>query len=111
MIETAEALENLDAILNVPRTRRPLRRPRRPQPSARRAARCGLCRGAGPGGFRDDSGGGGARHGVVAGVHTATPGYARKIIAKGFRFVTIDSDLRYLSKGAKAVVDAFQGRG
>ncbi len=29
------------------------------------------------------------------------------MIDKGYRFVTIDTDLRYLGKGAKAAVEAF----
>jgi 4-hydroxy-2-oxoheptanedioate aldolase len=43
-------------------------------------------------------------HGVVAGIHNGTPEAALKRIAKGFRFVTIASDARLMAAGAQQVV-------
>ncbi len=42
--------------------------------------------------------------GIVAGIHNGTPEYARKMIDKGFRFVTIGSDARLMAAGAQQVV-------
>jgi 4-hydroxy-2-oxoheptanedioate aldolase len=42
--------------------------------------------------------------GVVAGVHNGTPEGALKRIAKGFQFVTISSDARLMAAGAQQVV-------
>ena len=46
---------------------------------------------------------------IFAGIHNGTPEYATKMIEKGFNFVTIASDLRALSAGAKATVDRMKG--
>jgi len=43
-------------------------------------------------------------HGVVAGIHNGSPEAALKRIAKGFQFVTISSDARLMAAGAQAVV-------
>lgn len=43
-------------------------------------------------------------HGVMAGIHNGTPESALKRIAKGFRFVTIGSDARLMAAGAQQVV-------
>ncbi len=43
-------------------------------------------------------------HGVVAGIHNGTPEGALKRIAKGFQFVTIASDARLMAAGAQQVV-------
>jgi len=48
------------------------------------------------------------KHGVVAGIHNATAGYALKMIAKGFRFVTIGSDSRLMAAGAQQAVAAMR---
>ena len=109
MIETAEAMNNLDVILKVPGL------------DALYVGPADLSQAlGGPPGVDFEEGpvpaaletilAAAERCGVVAGIHTATPSYAKKMIGKGFRFVTVDSDLRYLSKGAKAVVDTF-GKG
>jgi 4-hydroxy-2-oxoheptanedioate aldolase len=42
--------------------------------------------------------------GKIAGIHNGTPAYAKRMIEKGFRFVTIASDARLMAAGAKAVV-------
>jgi 4-hydroxy-2-oxoheptanedioate aldolase len=43
-------------------------------------------------------------HGVVAGIHNGTPEAALGRIAKGFQFVTISSDARLIAAGAQAVM-------
>jgi 4-hydroxy-2-oxoheptanedioate aldolase len=50
-------------------------------------------------------------HGVVAGIHNGSPDGARARIAKGFRFVTVGSDARFMAAGARAVVDALRPAG
>jgi 4-hydroxy-2-oxoheptanedioate aldolase len=43
-------------------------------------------------------------HGRVAGIHNGTPEYALKRIEKGFQFVTIGSDTRLMAAGAQQVM-------
>lgn len=43
-------------------------------------------------------------HGVIAGIHTGSPAYARKVVAMGYRFVTIASDARFLAAAATEAV-------
>ncbi len=43
-------------------------------------------------------------HGLVAGIHNGTPEAALGRIAKGFRFVTVSSDARLMAAGAQQVV-------
>ena len=47
---------------------------------------------------------------VVAGIHTASPGYAQKMVKLGFRFVTVSSDIRVLLAKASEVFNTM-GRG
>ena len=47
-------------------------------------------------------------HGVVAGIHNGTPEAARRRIAKGFQFVTISSDARLMADGAQQVISAMR---
>lgn len=49
------------------------------------------------------------RHGRIAGIHNASPEYAKAMLARGFDFVTIASDTQYLSTYAKQVVQAVKG--
>ena len=49
------------------------------------------------------------KNNIFAGIHNGTPEYATKMIEKGFDFVTIASDLRALSAGAKSMVDGMKG--
>lgn len=44
-------------------------------------------------------------HGVRAGIHNGSAEYALKMIEKGFQFVSIGSDARFMAAGAKATVD------
>ena len=48
------------------------------------------------------------KNNIFAGIHNGTPEYAKKMIEKGFDFVTIASDLRALSAGAKSMVDGMK---
>tara|TARA_B100002052_G_scaffold289286_1_gene306491 strand:+ start:2387 stop:3247 length:861 start_codon:yes stop_codon:yes gene_type:complete len=41
------------------------------------------------------------KNNIFSGIHNATPEYAEKMISKGFNLVTIGSDQRYMSSGAK----------
>jgi 4-hydroxy-2-oxoheptanedioate aldolase len=43
-------------------------------------------------------------HGVVAGIHNASPESARRRIEKGFQFVTIGSDAAFMAEGAQRAV-------
>ncbi len=99
MIETAEALENLDAILSVPGVDAVYVgpsdlslalgcKPRLDQTDApvveaqqKIAAAC-------------------KRHGVVAGIHNNTGAYALRMMAEGYRFLTLASDSRFLAAKA-----------
>ena len=44
-----------------------------------------------------------------AGIHNGTTEYAKKMIDKGFNFVTIGADQRAMSAGAKAIVEEMKG--
>lgn len=43
-------------------------------------------------------------HGLVAGIHNGSPEYAKAMVQKGFRFVTIGSDARFIAAGAADIV-------
>ena len=49
------------------------------------------------------------KNNIFAGIHNGTPEYAKKMIDKGFNFVTIGADQRALSAGAKAMVEKMKG--
>ncbi len=49
------------------------------------------------------------RHGIIAGIHTATPEHALKMAAKGFRFVTATADNLLLQAGLESVVKKLRG--
>ncbi len=107
MIETAEALDNLDAILSVEGLDAIYIGPSdlslalgcKPtfddlEPKAFEAVEHILARAK--------------AHGVVAGIHNGTPAAALKRIAKGFQFVTISSDARLMADGAQQVISAMR---
>ncbi|UCH16433.1 MAG: 2,4-dihydroxyhept-2-ene-1,7-dioic acid aldolase [Burkholderiales bacterium] len=48
-------------------------------------------------------------HGVVAGVHNGVPEVARARAQKGFRFVTLSSDARLMAAGAQQMLGALRG--
>lgn len=109
MIETAEALDNLDAILSVPgldaiyvgpsdlsqslfgHIQRDWTEPKMAEALERIVASAG-------------------EHGIFAGIHTGSAQQARQMIAKGYQLVTILSDARLLALAAsQAVADVKQG--
>ena len=107
MIETAEALDNLDDILSVEGLDAIYIGPSdlslalgcRPtfddlEPKAFEAVEHILARAK--------------AHDVVAGIHNGTPEAALKRIAKGFKFVTISSDARLMADGAQQVISAMR---
>ncbi len=108
MIETAQALENLDEILSVPGVdaiyvgpsdlslalgcKPRLDQTEQPVVDAQRliAAAC-------------------KRHGVVAGIHNNTAAYALRMAAEGYQFLTLASDARFLAaKAAEQVGEVRQ---
>lgn len=50
-------------------------------------------------------------HKVIAGIHNGTPAYAQKMIDKGFQFVTIGSDARLMAAGSREVMSHFHTPG
>jgi 4-hydroxy-2-oxoheptanedioate aldolase len=105
MIETAQALENLDDILSVPgvdaiyvgpsdlslalgcKPRLDQTDPPVVEAQKMIAAAC-------------------KRHGVVAGIHNNTAAYALKMAAEGYQFLTLASDSRFLAAKAAEEVGA-----
>jgi 4-hydroxy-2-oxoheptanedioate aldolase len=50
-------------------------------------------------------------HGLVAGIHNGTPEAALKRVEKGFQFVTISSDARLMAAGAQQIIAKMAARG
>lgn len=48
-------------------------------------------------------------HGLVAGIHNGSPEAARRRIAMGFQFVTVSSDARLIAAGAQQIVREMRG--
>jgi 4-hydroxy-2-oxoheptanedioate aldolase len=107
MIETAQALDNLDAILSVEGLDAVYIGPSdlslalgcRPQfddvdPPVAQAIEHILQRAQ--------------AHGLQAGVHNGRPDVARARVAMGFRFVTVGSDARLLAAGSQQILDAMR---
>jgi 4-hydroxy-2-oxoheptanedioate aldolase len=107
MIETAQALDNLDAILSVEGLDAVYIGPSdlalalgcrpdfdNPDPKAAQAIDHILERAK--------------AHGVVAGVHNGLPEVARARAAKGFRFVTVGSDAKLLAAGSQQILSAMR---
>jgi 4-hydroxy-2-oxoheptanedioate aldolase len=46
---------------------------------------------------------------LLAGIHNGTPEYAQKMIDKGFNLVTVGSDSRYIASGAKSDIKKLKG--
>jgi 4-hydroxy-2-oxoheptanedioate aldolase len=110
MIETAEALENLDDILSVPGVDAVYVGP----------ADLSLALGCTPRLDQTDAPVVEAqkkivaackRHGIVAGIHNNTAEYAAKMIAEGYQFVTLASDARFLAARAGDQVKAVKQSG
>ena len=45
------------------------------------------------------------KNNIVAGIHNATPEYAKKMINIGFQLVSVGSDKIFMSDGAKSIVN------
>jgi len=109
MIETAQALDNLDAILSVEGIDAIYIGPSdlsislgcrpdfdNPEPKAAQAIEHILERAK--------------AHGVVAGIHNGAPEAALARIAKGFQFVTVASDARLLAAGSQEILRKMRAR-
>jgi 4-hydroxy-2-oxoheptanedioate aldolase len=105
MVETAEALANLEFIVSVPGLSGiyvgpadlglSMGSPERSDPTvpevvAALDAILAACR----------------KHGLIAGMHCASANYTRGMIAKGFQFVTVASDSALLAEAAASAVRA-----
>ena len=108
MIETEQAVENLDAILEVPGIDAVYIGP----------ADLGLTHGFVPKGDRDEPEllavidkilEGAKRHGKWAGIHCQAPDYARGMLEKGFDLATVAADNVFLNTAAKNAVKATRG--
>ena len=108
MIETAQALDNLDAILSVEGLDAVYIGPSdlalalgckpdfdNPEPKAAQAIEHVLERAK--------------AHGVTAGVHNGVPEVAKARAAKGFRFVTVSSDARLMAAGSQQIMKVMRG--
>ena len=50
------------------------------------------------------------KNNIVAGIHNATPEYAKKMINIGFQIVTVGSDKIFMSDGAKSIVERIKSK-
>jgi 4-hydroxy-2-oxoheptanedioate aldolase len=108
MIETKEALSNLDKIMSTPNLDGIYIGP----------ADLSLAIGAKPG-FDNPEGSPtyvemenilkhAKKNNIVAGIHNATPEYAAKMIKIGFQFVTVGSDQKFMAESANKAVNYFK---
>ena len=49
------------------------------------------------------------KRGLLTGLHNGSPEYAQKMIAKGFNLVTVGSDARYIASGSKIDLEKLKG--
>jgi 4-hydroxy-2-oxoheptanedioate aldolase len=108
MIETAEAVQNLDEILSVPGLDAIYIGPSDLSQSLGFAPRVDPTE---PKVVEtvDHILAGCRKHGIIAGMHTGAPAYAKQMIEKGVQFVTIGSDARLMAAAASAVVAEMKG--
>ena len=109
MIETKEALEKLDEILDTPNLDGIYIGP----------ADLSLAVGEEPGFDRPENTkaykeilrilDGAKKRNLLAGLHNGTSEYAQKMINKGFNLVTVGSDSRYIAAGAKSDIEKLKG--
>ena len=109
MIETKEALEKLDEILDTPNLDGIYIGP----------ADLSLSVGEEPGFDKQESTAAfkeitrileaAKKRGLLAGIHNGTAEYAKKMIEKGFNLVTVGSDQRFMSSGAKNAIEKIRG--
>ena len=109
MIETQQALDNLEHILAVPGLDAVFVGP----------SDLGQSLGYGPGTDRSEPEvveaiqkvlAAAREHGLAAGIFTNSPEYASHMAVKGFQFVTISSDVRLMASAASSAIAAFQGK-
>lgn len=107
MIETAAAVENLDAILSTPGLDGIYIGPADLSQSFGGQERTDL---TDPDlvAILDQILASAQRHGVAAGIHTGSPAYALQMIEKGFQFVTIQSDADFLVNETRRVLEAMR---
>jgi len=105
MIETAQAMENIDDIMSVPGLDGVYVGP----------SDLGQSMGHGTGLDRQEPemleainhiAASAKKHGIVAGIHTADPKYASERLANGFNYITIGSDFGLMNAAAKQAVNA-----
>ena len=109
MIETKEALEKLDEILDTPNLDGIYIGP----------ADLSLAVGEEPGFDKSESTKAykeilrilesSKKRNLLAGIHNGTPDYAQKMIDTGFNLVTVGSDSRYIASGAKSDLEVLKG--
>jgi 4-hydroxy-2-oxoheptanedioate aldolase len=108
MIETREALDNLDEILTVPGLDAVFVGP----------SDLGQSLGYGPGPDREEPEvveaidgvlAAATRRGLVAGIFAGSPGQGSRMVEKGFRFVNVSTDAQLLARAASAVVSDLKG--
>ena len=109
MIETKEALEKLDEILDTPNLDGIYIGP----------ADLSLAVGEEPGFDRPESTTAykeilrileaAKKRNLLAGIHNGTAEYAHKMISKGFNLVTVGADQRFMSSGAKKAIEIIKG--
>ena len=109
MIETKEALEKLDEILDTPNLDGIYIGP----------ADLSLALGEEPGFDRPESTKAykeikrileaSKKRNLFAGIHNGSVEYAKKMISMGFNLVTVGSDQRFMSAGAKAAIESIKG--
>jgi 4-hydroxy-2-oxoheptanedioate aldolase len=108
MIETREALENLEEILDVKGLDAVFVGP----------SDLGQNLGYGPGTDREEPEvveamdrvlAAAREHGLAAGIFAGTPEYALRMVEKGFRFVNVSTDARLMASGARETIAAMRG--
>ena len=50
------------------------------------------------------------KNNIFAGIHNMTPEYAQKMIGKGFQLVTVGSEQRFMTAGAKNAIEKLKGK-
>jgi 4-hydroxy-2-oxoheptanedioate aldolase len=108
MIETREAIDNLDQILSVKGLDAIYVGP----------SDLSISHGYPPGGDKPDEWmmqalkkvlDGCNKHGVKPGIHCGAPAYAKQMIEMGFKFVTVGGDTRFVTMGAAGAVAEMRG--
>lgn len=110
MIETAQALENVEAIVSTPELDGIYIGPADLSQSLGHAERVDLTEPALVEAL-DRILAAAKKYSVAAGLHVGSTAYARQMIEKGFQFVTLQADGAFLTHRAKQVVEEMRGAG